>query len=75
MAKIDKIKEFINYLKVLLVLLLATDISLIGWTVNNYLITNEFLVYLSVATIFIILIISIFINKKIINDINSLEEL
>ena len=75
MAKIDRVKEFINYLKVLLVLSLATDIGLIGWIVNNYNIAEKFLLYSATIAVIIVLIISIFINKKIIKDIKSLEEL
>jgi ATP/ADP translocase len=75
MAKIDRVKEFINYLKVLLVLMLATTISLIGWLVNNYQNAEVVFVYLSVASIFTLLFISILVNKKIIRDIKSLEDL
>ena len=75
MAKIDRVKEFINYLKVLLVLLLATDIGLIGWIVNNYKVAEGFIIYLAAVSIFTILIVSIFVNKKIIKDIKSLEDL
>ena len=75
MAKIDRVKEFINYLKVLLIFLLVTDVSLISWLVNNYDTSKLMLVYADVIIIFIILIISILINKKIIKDIKSLEEL
>jgi membrane protein YdbS with pleckstrin-like domain len=75
MARIDRVKEFINYLKVLLVLLLATDIGLIGWIANNYNKTESFLMYSAVISIFLILIVSVIINKKIIKDIKSLEDL
>lgn len=75
MAKIDRIKEFINYLKVLLVLLLATNIGLIGWIANNYKIADDVLIYLAMITVLIILVIAILINKKIIKDIKSLEDL
>ena len=75
MAKIDRIKEFISYLKVLLVLLLATNISLISWVLSNYNSKNNTLLILSIVMVFIISLISIFINKKIIKDIKSLEDL
>ncbi|MFA7083788.1 MAG: hypothetical protein WC141_04550 [Arcobacteraceae bacterium] len=75
MAKIDRIKEFINYLKVLLVLLLATNIGLIGWVANNYKLADSILIYLAMITVLIILAIAILINKKIIKDIKSLEDL
>jgi membrane protein YdbS with pleckstrin-like domain len=75
MAKIDRIKEFINYLKVLLVLLLATNIGLIGWIANNYKVADSILIYLALITVLVILAISILVNKKIIKDIKSLEDL
>ena len=75
MAKIDRIKEFINYLKVLLVLLLATNVGLIGWIANHYKVADKILIYLSMITVLIILVIAVFINKKIIKDIKSLEDL
>ena len=75
MAKIDRVKEFIGYLKVLLVLLLATNISLVGWIVNHYENKESFLLVLSLIMVLIISVISIVVNKKIIKDIKSLEEL
>ena len=75
MAKIDRIKEFINYLKVLLVLILATDVGLVGWIANNYKTAESLLVYLALIIVLIILPIAIIINKKIIKDIKSLEDL
>lgn len=75
MSKIDRVKEFINYLKVLLIFLLATSVGLIGWLVNNYESANVLLVYLDTVVILIIFIISLLINKKIIKDIKTLEDL
>jgi len=75
MAKLDRIKEFINYLKVLLVLSLATVVGLVSWIANNYKSAENFLLNLSIGTIVIMLTMAIFINKKIIKDIKSLEEL
>jgi len=75
MAKIDRIKEFINYLKVLLVVSLATVVGLVSWIANNYEKNNSLLLNLATMTTFVLLIIIIFVNKKIIKDIKSLEEL
>ena len=36
MAYVDKVKEEIGWLKVVFAVLLATDISLIAWLVQNY---------------------------------------
>jgi len=75
MAKIDRVKEFINYLKVLLIFLLATSVGLISWLVNNYDTASLALVYADIVAILIIFIICLLINKKIIKDIKSLEDL
>lgn len=75
MPKIDRVKEFINYLKVLLIFLLATSVGLISWLVDNYDSDEKILVYTDIVTILLIFIICIFLNKKIIKDIKSLEEL
>jgi F0F1-type ATP synthase assembly protein I len=75
MAKLDRTKEFINYLKVFLVLLLATLVGLIGWLATNYENTTRSLVLSSVLIIGLIMIAIILINKKILSDIKSLEDL
>ena len=36
MAKVDKLKEEIGWLKVIFAILIATDISLVAWVVQNY---------------------------------------
>ena len=72
MAKIDRVKEFINYLKVLLVLSLATMMSLI---VNNYQIKDVLFIYSAIVSVFMLIFVSLFLNKKIIKDIKSLEDL
>ena len=59
----------------LLVFLLVTSVGLIGWLVNNYNIAEISLVYVDICIILILFVISIFLNKKIIEDIKSLENL
>lgn len=36
MAQIDKLKEEIDWLKVVFAILIATDISLVAWVIQNY---------------------------------------
>ena len=74
MAKIDEVKEFINYLKALLIFILATEVGLIGWIINNFN-KKSVLTYLSIIVIIILSLIVIFINKKIISDIKKLKDL
>jgi len=74
LAKIDEVKEFINYLKALLIFILATEVGLIGWIINNFN-KKSALTYLSIIVIIILSLIAIFINKKIISDIKKLRDL
>ena len=36
MARIDKLKEEIGWLKIVFAILIATDISLVAWGIQNY---------------------------------------
>ena len=74
LAKIDEVKEFINYLKALLIFILATEVGLISWIINNFN-KKSVLTYLSIIVIIILSFIVIFINKKIISDIKKLKDL
>jgi len=75
MAKIDRIKESIGYLKVIFSILIAIDISIVGWLFQNYdSMVNSKIIYASFAIIFITICI-IFINEMILKKIDSLEEL
>jgi len=74
LAKIDEVKEFINYLKALLIFILATEIGLISWIVNNFK-KESILLYLAIFVLMILSIISILINKRIIDDIKKLRDL
>jgi len=75
MGKIDEVKEFIGYLKVLLALVLATIISLIGWLASHYNSVGTELLIGSVVLILVLLIVFSIIDNKIIKDIKSLKDL
>ena len=75
MGKIDKVKEFIGYLKVILGMLVAIDISMIAWIfkyVETLSLLKSFFVLFVVIAITVAIIV---INKKILNKIDELEEL
>jgi len=75
MAKIDVVKEKINYLKVWLGVFIVTLISLIGWLSSHYDKISTIRFLLSIVGI-IWLVISIhFLNKSILKKIESLENL
>ena len=76
MSRIGVIKEKINYLKVWLGIFVVTLIGLIGWIVSNYeqSIWIGRLGFSFVAVIWLFFSIHV-LNKKILEKINSLEEL
>ncbi len=75
MAKIDVVKEKINYLKVWLGVFVATLIGLVGWVATNYdAISSEKLFIALLAILWLFISIHV-LNKKILEKINSLEKL
>ena len=53
MARIDKLKEEIGWLKIIFTILIATDISLGAWVVQNYGKTSKTLLIISVIGVFL----------------------
>ena len=43
MAKLDKLKEEIGWMKIIFAILIAADISLVAWLAQNYNETDTFL--------------------------------
>ena len=75
MARIDKIKEEIGWLKVIFAISIATDISLIAWLVENYKKANPFLFLFGLMGAILIAFVSVWINNIAYRKINRLEEL
>jgi hypothetical protein len=75
MAKIDKIKEQINYLKLLLGVFIAILLSLIGWTANHIDNIENIRFAISIFLIFFSSIVILYINKKILSKIDELEDI
>ena len=75
MGKIDLIKEKINYLKVWLGISVVTLIGLLGWLSSNYENLSNIRLILSFIGIGWLVILIHFLNKSILQKINSLEDL
>jgi hypothetical protein len=75
MAKIDRIREQINYMKVWISIFVVTEIGLIGWLVTNFDALNETKFFLGASGFLILLAAIHVLNKKILAKINSLESL
>lgn len=75
MAKIDKIKEQIGYLKVIFGLLFATDVSMIAYLFNKYSHLSLLRIFLVFVGIIGITLLIFFVNKEILAKIDEIEEL
>jgi len=75
MAKIDKVKEFIGWLKVLFALFFGIDISLIAYLFLHFEQNSIFKDILVVISLLISLVITMYLNFKILKEIDKLEEL
>ena len=71
MAKIDQVKEFIGFLKAIFITAIIIMSSLIAYLYNKDIKDS----YLVVVALVINLIIIVLLFKKIIKEINSLEDL
>jgi len=75
MAKIDEIKEELNYLKVWLGIIVITTIGLISWLINNYETSSNIKIISDVIAIITLTISIILIDKSIKKKIKSLKDL
>ena len=77
MAKIDKIKEQIGYLKVVFSILIAILVLIVGWMTNHFdgINTLGIKTVLAVVLSFFVAIGIVYVNKKIIKYINELEDI
>ena len=75
MAHIDKVKEEIDWLKVIFAISLATVLSFIAWLVENYGKGQKLLLVVGGVSAFLIMLAIIWINSAAKRKINQLEEL
>ena len=75
MARIDKLKEEIGWLKIIFAILIATDISLVAWGIQNYGKTRVLLLIIGAVAVFLFTSVIIWINRVAYRKINELEEL
>jgi len=75
MAKIDEIKEELNYLKVWLGIIVLTTIGLISWLINNYEISSQIKIVGDIIAIIVLTVSIILIDKDIKKKIRSLKDL
>jgi uncharacterized membrane protein AbrB (regulator of aidB expression) len=75
MAKLDEVKEFIGFLKVVFVTLIAIDTSLIAWIFKNHVISDKLSVYIVFGIILLVTIIICLLFIYILKNIKKLKDL
>ena len=75
MARIDKLKEEVGWLKIIFAILIATDISLVAWLVQNYGKVNLRLLIVCAIGTFLVTFAVVWVNRVAYRKIDQLEEL
>lgn len=75
MPKTDKLKEEIGWLKVVFGILMATDISLVAWLVQNYSSANILLLVFCGIAVILVTGAIVRVNKTAYRKIDELGEL
>ncbi|MEW6679531.1 MAG: hypothetical protein AB1297_00720 [bacterium] len=75
MAKVDKLKEEIGWLKIIFSILIATDISLVAWLVQNYGKATQLLIIVCAIAILLVTVAIVWVNRTAYRKIDELEEL
>ncbi len=75
MARIDKLKEEIGWLKVIFAISIATDITLIAWLIENFGRVKVFLLIVGLIGVCLVTFISVQIDRIAHRKIDELEDL
>ena len=75
MSKSDKIKEEIGWLKIVFALLVATDISLMGWVALNFAKISMPFLFLAILAVFGITLSIVILNRRAYKKFDELEDL
>ena len=74
MAKIDRLKEEVGWLKIVLGILVAIDASLGGWVTQNYGSSTTALIALAAAAAIVVTIAVVHVNQLAYRRIKELED-
>jgi hypothetical protein len=74
MAKIDRLKEEVGWLKIVFGLLVAIDVSLLGWLAQNYTTASRLLVLADAAAAVAVTVAIVRVNRLAYRRIEALEE-
>ena len=74
MSRADKLKEEIGWLKVVFAVLVAIDISLVGWLAQNYDVAFTFLQIICLVAVIVTTGGVVWINRTAYRKLDELEE-
>jgi len=75
MAKLDEVKEWLNFLNRLFTIGLVTLLGIIGWLFLHYISASKVLIVASLIGVFVLAVILLLLAKKIISNIKILRDL
>ncbi len=75
MSEEKRIEQEIGWYKVAFAILVATSLSLLAWLAQNYALAKPILLILCLISIFVVVVITILINKRVFKCLDRLEEL
>ena len=75
LAEIDRQKEEISYLKLILSIFIAIGISIIGWIFNHIENIKDYKMVIAFCVLIVIGVLVVILNKKIIKKIDKLKDL
>jgi len=75
MARIDKLKEEIGWLKIIFAISIATDITLIAWMIENFGKVKVSLLIVGLIGVFLVTFIIVQIDRIAHRKIDELEDL
>ena len=75
MAKADRVKEEIGWLKVIFGILVATDISLIAWLAENFNNPNRSQVFIGLVAVAVVTAAVVWVNRMAYIRMKQLEDL
>ena len=75
MSEEKRIEQEIGWYKVVFVILILSGVSLLAWFAQNYASAKPALLIIALISIFVVIVITVIINKKVFKCLDRLEEL
>jgi hypothetical protein len=74
MSRNDRIKEELGWLKIVFAMLVAVDVSLVGWLTGNYQEVSRLLVISAFGGVSFVTVVVIWVNRAAMRRFKALED-